>query len=131
MMDKVKGDLFEKSLSFRSERSSAEKHVPELDVWLRPFEVEDKETKPPSLDTTVQWFIVLPDPIPIEKEDKEEKKDDKESGEGSERNDPNKQTDWYIIPHRRIKDMGDRPHQETHYKDGVTSTKTSDDEYKP
>ena len=180
MMDEVEGDLIASRLSFHSEskskspnfiRNPQERHVPELDIWLRPFELDEsvlrrqhpspeptpdpspdpkpgkkpgekpgkkpgKKTSPgnkpspspiPGPTSIVQWFIVLPDPIPVIKPEKKDKTDDKEPTD----NDPNKQTDWYIIPHKRIKDMGDRPHQETHYKDGVTSTKTSDDEYKP
>lgn len=138
-MDNVKGDLIARTLAFYSEKRKptekrpnpnyisdpSKRHVPELDVWLRPFDNTDHPTDPPTADTTVQWFIVLPDPIPIEPPK------GKEGGDEVEHKNPDGvREDWYIIPHKRIKDLGDRPHQETHDAKGITRTKTSDDEYR-
>ncbi len=100
------GDLFKNSLWFRSEKNNPE-HIPELDVWVRPFDAEDKNTAPVTEDMTVRWFIVLPDPIPAEKQSK--------TGEnnkvGGDEQVSGNQQDWYIIPYKNIKDRGDQTDQ--------------------
>jgi len=78
---------------------------------------------PVSVDIKILFFIILPDPTdpePVPKQDEEPEKTDKNT----------KKFDWYIIPHKRFKDIKERPHQETHTDDGITVTQTSDEEYK-
>lgn len=132
-MNNTKGDLIGTSLGFYSEiygknkKPKNEWHVPELDCWVRPFDINDDKTPktenlPSDLDITYKWYIVLPDPIPDESK--------KKGSDGDKDKNKGPQVDWYIIPHKRIKAMGNRPNQETQNADGSTTIKTSDAEYK-
>ena len=134
-MDKVQGDLIAKKLSFYSEghkgkgenpnyiSNPSDRHVPELDVWLRPFDLDDsilkKQDSIPDPSSIIEWFVVLPDPIPVEKDKDKSKTDnnDDENGEYGDNSNDN-QTDWYIIPHEKIKDTND----------GITSEKPSNNQ---
>lgn len=82
-----------------------------------------------------RFIFIMPDPITITIKAADVVKPEPDTNpQPTEKDDKKKngiRYDWYIIPHKRIKDMKERPQQKTHYDDGSTKTRTSNAEYKP
>ena len=98
MLD-TKGDLISRTLDYYSEtdKNDNDKHVPVLDVWVRPFnldeahslfEEESTDNTKDDMDVTITHITVIPDPIYSSKTSDDSKQ---------------YQTDWYIILTNQIK----------------------------